>query len=88
MSNHHLNWVLQYSDTAGNDRMVLIVLANYANPGDGQASPSITTLARLSKLSIEQVEESLGHLQELGVLVTEKRAGRAPGFTIVMGSQS
>lgn len=59
----------------GGDLMVLLILANYADE-DGTCFPSIDTLARLSRLSVRGVQESLKAARECGWLEVDVNASR------------
>lgn len=71
MSIQAVAWVLEYSASRGTDRLVLIVLANYAND-DGLAWPSQRTVATKAGLGVGTVNESVRRLVALGELIVDE----------------
>lgn len=67
-----MSWVFDHSQAVGNDRVVLLVLADVANEDHGhRAWYSISTVARKAHISERTAQRSLKALCELGELVEE-----------------
>src|SRR5215217_8300751 len=61
MSIEALNWAIRAAAPDPSSKLILILLANYANH-DGQAWPSLTTLATQSGLDRRTVMRKIGEL--------------------------
>lgn len=72
MSIQAVAWVLEFSEAQGNDRLVLLSIANHAgkNPHDGawEAWPGLDTIAHESRMSRRTVHASLRPLVDGGDL--------------------
>lgn len=66
MSVESMSLVLNTSRSKGNDRLVLLGIANH--DGDGGAWPSLATLARYANISTRSVQRALRSLIDLGEL--------------------
>lgn len=70
MSIDATNWVWKFSQTEGNDRLVLLALADFCSIHEGESDcagwPSKTTLAAMTRLSTSTVRRSLKVAEELG----------------------
>jgi hypothetical protein len=66
MSIQAVSWVLDYSDAAGLDRLVLIAIANHFNNEDREARPSIRRIAQEARCSTNTVMAAIRRLTELG----------------------
>jgi hypothetical protein len=74
------SWVWrQGPDIAGNDRLVLLAIADAADTDGANAWPSIDTLADMAGISTRTVRRCIQHLVELGALGYEKNAGGPEG---------
>lgn len=62
MSVHVLSWVLKHSDASGNERMCLLVLANYADD-EGLAWPGLERIAHEMRVSVRTAQRSLRTLE-------------------------
>lgn len=71
MSVQVLTWVLTHSEARLAQRLVLIVLADHANPDGGSAWPSVATIAHEARLSERQVHAALKDLRDSGRLAVE-----------------
>lgn len=88
MSLDHIVWVLKHSHSEHGSRLTLLVLAEYANPEDGVACPSLDRLAARARLSRRAVHGCLRKLIELGEV--EELPGPHPiygtrSFRLLMG---
>ncbi len=59
----------------GNDRLVLLAIADAADKEGRNAWPAIDTLASMAGLSRRTVQRSIRSLEKLGMLTVEKQAG-------------
>ncbi len=82
-----MTWVWDKSPTAGNERLVLLAIADTADDDGRNAWPSMSTLARKTRLDIRTVQRVIRRLEGSGQLVVEVAAGRAGTnvYTVVMG---
>lgn len=93
MSIEAINWVLNYAPIPSDRRdassltMVLVGLANHADPDGRNAFPAVSTLVRYSRLSESTVRRSLDALHDLDLIAPSdptiiaayiKRADRRP----------
>lgn len=89
MSNRVQTWVWENSDTTGNDRIVLLVLADEANDDGGSCYPSIDRIAHKARVNRATVFRCLDRLEAAGeVIVTRpKKYGRGHfnHYTVLMG---
>lgn len=67
-------WVFEFSESEGNDRLVLLALADRADE-TGFCWPGVTEIARKARVSDRTAQRSLATLQALGELVIEHRTG-------------
>jgi hypothetical protein len=63
VSLHVTSWVLKHSEARLGERLVLIVLSDYAHDDGGEAYPSVETIAREARLSERQVQRCLRDLE-------------------------
>lgn len=63
-----MSWVLEHSMAEGNDRLVLLSIANHASSAGHEAFPSRSTIAREARCSESTVKRSIRALAELGEL--------------------
>jgi len=75
MSIEALNWAIRAAAPDPSSKLILILLANYANH-DGQAWPSLTTLATQSGLDRRTVMRKIGELIDAKLI--EKTVNRRP----------
>ena len=75
MSVEAMSWVLNHSDTAGTEKLVLLGLANHADERGENAWPSVATLARYASVSERAVQYALRNLAAAGRIVVERQAG-------------
>lgn len=61
------------------DKLVLIVLASYADDEGAQIYPSMARLAGDCSMSARGVRNVIGRLRSNGLLVREKDGGKGPG---------
>lgn len=69
-------WVAQYSQSRGNDRLVLLGIATRADDAGLDAHPSIVALATFANVHPRTVIDCLYNLGLLGELTVEARHGR------------
>ena len=76
MTVHVTSWVLRNSRATLGSRLVLLVLADYADEDGGSCWPSVKTIARETLLSERQVQYCLRSLEKMGEISIEKGGGR------------
>lgn len=69
-----MNYVWEYSETTGADRLMLLALADSCND-DGEWSPGVTTLAAKCRVSERAAQYTLRRLQEMGEVAVLKQQG-------------
>lgn len=75
MSVQAMAWVMDHSEATGTDRLVLLIVANYADEYGNNAWPSQSTIAAKAKMSTRQVQRILSNLVENGHLTRRVHAG-------------
>lgn len=70
------NWVWRYSKTTGNDRLLLLAIADCADDDGDNAWPSVETLADKATCSERTVQRRIQVLEETGCLTVLRGAGR------------
>jgi hypothetical protein len=70
MSVHVMSWVFKHSEAEGNERMCLLVLANYADE-DGFCWPSLPRVAHEMRVSVRTAQRCLRSLVDNGHLEVE-----------------
>lgn len=88
-----MTWVWDFSKAKGNDRLVLLAIADAADHDGSNAWPSVATLARKCGISESTVHRCIGRLIELGELAVDRqqggparmrRAARPNAYTVLM----
>lgn len=74
-----MSWVLERSPTAGAARLVLLVLANHADPDGRSAWPAVPRIASQARCSTSSVHRVLRKLEREGHVV---RDGKGPHGTV------
>ncbi|SBW21024.1 hypothetical protein FDG2_1868 [Candidatus Protofrankia californiensis] len=84
-----MTWVWESSTTAGNERLVLLAIADTADDNGGNAWPSVATLARKTRLDARTVQRVIRRLVAGGHLLVATAAGRGGSnvYTLVMDGQ-
>jgi hypothetical protein len=84
-----MNWVWANSPTSGNERLVLLALADACSRDDGSGCwPSAATIARKANISDRTVRRVITRLEADGHLVVHRgggRAGSTNSYTVVTG---
>lgn len=75
MSVKVMTWVWDHSRAAGNDRLVLLAIADHCGDDGYDAFPKLATLAKKTGLADRTVRRCIDRLIDLGELVVEERAG-------------
>ena len=70
-----MSWVWEHSNAGGNDRLVLLAIADSADQDGSNAWPAVSTIARKCRVSERTVQRSIRTLVELGELVVKEGAG-------------
>jgi len=70
-----MQWVFEESLTEGNDRLVMLAIADAANKQGEEAYPGVDTIARYANVSQRTVQRSIRRCVELGELRVELKAG-------------
>ncbi|SDK54558.1 Helix-turn-helix domain-containing protein [Actinopolyspora mzabensis] len=88
MSIKVMTWVWDNSPTKGTELLMLLAIADNAADDGANAFPSISTLARKTRLDERTVQRILRKLSDQGQLHIDKRGGReANRYTLLMGQQ-
>lgn len=82
-----MNWVWANSPTSGNERLVLLALADACSRDDGAGCwPAAATIARKANISIRTVRRVIARLEADGHVVVHRgggRAGSTNSYTVV-----
>jgi hypothetical protein len=76
MSVRVMTWVWEHSRTIGNDRLVLLSIADRASDEGMDAWPSIATLAKKTRLHERTVQRCIRSIEALGELEIKRNEGR------------
>jgi hypothetical protein len=68
-------WVWNHSQSGGNDRLVLLAIADAADAQGANAWPRVSTIAAMAGLSARTVQRCIASLVKLGELEVERQAG-------------
>lgn len=71
--------VFHHSQSTGNDRLVLLAIADEANDDGGNAFPSMRRLALKANCNKDTVSEAIKRLEALGELEVKRPTKRGPG---------
>lgn len=89
MSVRVLSWVLDHSEAPGNDRLVLIAIADEADDDGANAYPSIDRIARRARVNKRTTMRALERLEATGELVVLRPEVTGRGhhnrYAVVMG---
>jgi len=84
-----MNWVWVNSPSSGNERLVLLALADACSRDDGSGCwPSAATIARKANISDRTVRRVITRLEAKGHLIVHRgggRAGSTNSYTVVTG---
>lgn len=90
-----MNWIWTNSPTSGNERLVLLALADACSRDDGTGCwPAVATIARKANISVRTVQRVLDRLERDGHLIVHRGQGGAHrstnSYTVVIhnGCQS
>lgn len=75
MSVRAISWVWEHSSASGNDRLVLLAIADSAEHDGSNAWPSVRTIARKCLLSERTVQRAIRALVASGELIVEEQEG-------------
>lgn len=89
MSVKVMTWVWEHSPVAGNERLVLLAIADNADDAGSNAWPSVRTLAHKTRLDARTVQRVVRRLCEGGHLKVTPSAGRGGAnlYQVVMHHQ-
>jgi DNA-binding IscR family transcriptional regulator len=83
-----MNWVWANSPASGNERLVLLALADACSRDDGTGCwPSAATVARKANISDRSVRRVIARLEADGQVLVHRgggRAGSTNSYTVVM----
>ena len=86
-----MNWVWVNSPTSGNERLVLLALADAFSRDDGAGCwPSAATIARKANISDRTVRRVIARLETEGQVIVHRgggRAGSTNSYTVVTGDR-
>ena len=87
-----MNWVWANSPASGNERLVLLALADACSRDDGTGCwPSAATIARKANISTRTVRRVIARLQAEGHIAVHRgggRAGSTNSYTVLTGIHS
>jgi hypothetical protein len=87
-----MNWVWANSPTSGNERLVLLALADACSRDDGTGCwPSAATIARKANISDRTVRRVIARLEADGHVIVHRgggRAGATNSYTVAAGIHS
>ena len=87
-----MNWVWASSPTSGNERLVLLALADACSRDDGTGCwPSAATIARKANISDRTVRRVIARLEAEGHVVVHRgggRSGATNSYTVITGIHS
>ncbi len=87
-----MNWVWANSPTSGNERLVLLALADACSRDDGTGCwPSAATIARKANISDRTVRRVITRLEADGHLLVHRggaRAGSTNSYTVLTGTRT
>jgi len=87
-----MNWVWVNSPASGNERLVLLALADACSRDDGTGCwPSAATIARKANVSDRTVRRVIARLEAGGHVIVNRgggRAGSTNAYTVVLGIHS
>ena len=75
MSVKVMSWVFEHSTSTGNERLVLLAIADHANDDQWSCWPSVPKLAAKACVSERTVQRALHALEERGELAIDRGAG-------------
>ena len=75
MSVEAIAWALRRQDVRGTDKLVLIGLANHADPHGRNAWPAVSTLSVYASVDKRNVQRALSRLEDAGLIAVERNAG-------------
>ena len=75
MSVRAISWVWENSSASGNDRLVLLAIADSAEHDGSNAWPSVRTIAKKCLLSERTVQRAIRALVSSGELIVEEQEG-------------
>ena len=75
MSVEAIVWALSRTDVKGTDKLVLIGLANHADPHGQNCWPAVSTLAKYASVTKRNVQRSLARLEASGHISVEHNRG-------------
>ncbi|GAA4851289.1 hypothetical protein GCM10025787_38080 [Saccharopolyspora rosea] len=88
MSLRVMNWVWENSPAKGTELLMLLAIADNAADDGTNAFPSVSTLARKTRLDQRTVQRVVRKLAAQGFLVVEERGGReANRYTVLMDAE-
>jgi hypothetical protein len=83
-------WVWKHTKTRGNDKLLLLAIADVADDDGGNAWPSIPTLAAKATCSERTVQRRLVELEEAGCIAVDRGAGKrgTHRYTVLMDDRA
>ncbi|MFC7342062.1 helix-turn-helix domain-containing protein [Saccharopolyspora griseoalba] len=88
MSIKVMNWVWDESPAKGTELLMLLAIADNAADDGTNAFPSVSTLARKTRLDQRTVQRIIRKLSDQGQLLVEERGGRHPNrYSVVMNAE-
>lgn len=84
MSIEVMSWVWKKSTATGNDKFVLLAIADNAWDDGSNAWPSVTTIARKTGLGIRTVQRCIKNLEDRGELAVMERNGHSNLYRVIM----
>lgn len=85
MSVRVMSWVFEHSKSRGNDRLVLLAIADRCDDDGGNCWKSTEKLAEKARVSKRTAQRCIDHLVALGELHSVDRIGLTSVLSVVMG---
>jgi hypothetical protein len=82
MSVEAMTWAFKHADCSGNDRVVLLVLANHAWPDGTHAFPAHETIATEARIAERTVRDCLKRLEAAGLVTRAGKVGRTVNYSL------
>lgn len=82
-----MSWVFENSEATGNDRLVLLAIADRCDDDGGNCWKSTETLAKKARVSKRTAQRCIDHLVELGELHVVERVGLTSVLSVLMGGR-
>lgn len=84
MSVRVMSWVFEHSESTGNDRLILLAIADRCDDDGGNCWKSTERLGLKARVSKRTAQRCIDHLVEMGELMVTLRPGTTSVLSVVM----